>query len=362
MTQILFWVKLWFAKRAFLAIRGDIYENLAQMLSNAGSRRVETLAEVFSAWHKRDAARNLSIATIYKAIEQRLRKGQPFSESLKGFIPSDEAMLIDAGESAGRLPQAFHAALMTQNAQAEMRGAMAGAMAQPIFNFVGLVVSSVALGKLLWPDLMSTFSEKYWPTWCLPMIHFDLWIASNWWVTFICLLVLPLYYLTLPTWTGRSRSIFDKIPPWSLYRDRNASSLLVIFAGLIRAGLTVDEAIKRLSKTATPYMLWHLTLMATRMKVHGNDPIKTFQTGLFSQAILDRLGDTLRTSSPDEALSTMGEKSLKAILKMVKQGAAAANSICMLVIGLLFAYSIAVQAVGAQEASSKYVNEMTRSH
>ncbi len=358
---MMFLVKVWFARKAFMKVRGDIYETLAQQLGDAGSRRVETLAETFGAWGKRDAARDLSVATIYQAIEQRLRKGKTFSQALHGFIPTDEEMLIDAGEASGRLSEAFRAALMSQSAQAEMRGAMAGAMAQPVFNFIGLIVSSIALGKMLWPDLMATFSEKYWPDWCLPMIHFDLWIADNWWVMVVGLVLLPLYYVTLPAWTGRSRLFFDKLPPWSLYRDRNASSLLVIFAGLIRAGLTVDESIKRLLISATPYMRWHLRLMATRMKVHGNEPIKTFQTGLFSQAILDRLGDTLRTRAPDEALSEMGEKSLSSILKMVKQAAAVANSTCMLVIGLLFAYSIAVQAIGAQEASSKYVKEMSSS-
>lgn len=358
---MIFWIKVWFAKQAFLKVRADIYENLAAQLSNAGSRRVETLPEVFGAWAKRDAARRLNVATVYKAIEQRLRKGQTFSQALKGFVPSDEAMLLDAGEASGRLPEAFHAVLMAQGAKEEMRGAMAGAMAQPIFNFLGLIVSSVALGKMLWPDLMATFAERYWPAWCLPMIHFDLWVASNWFILFFGLALLPIYYVTLPSWTGRSRQLFDHLPPWSLYRDRNASSLLVIFAGLIRAGLTVDESIKRISKTATPYMRWHLSLMGKRMKIHGNDPIKTFQTGLFSQAILDRLGDSLRTRSPDEALSMMGEKSLKAILKLVKQSAAVANSMCMLLIGALFAYSIAVQVIGAQDASSKFVNEMTRS-
>lgn len=358
---MMFLVKVWFAKQAFLKVRADIYENLAAQLTSAGSRRVETLPEVFAAWAKRDTARGLSVATVYHAIEQRLRKGRTFSQAIKGFVPEDEAMLIDAGEASGRLAEAFLAALRSQSAKEEMRGAMAGAMAQPIFNFLGLIVSSVALGKMLWPDLMATFAEKYWPAWCLPMIHFDLWIANNWFVLSLVVLLLPLYYMTLPAWTGRSRQFFDRIPPWSLYRDRNASSLLVIFAGLIRAGMTVDEAIKRISKTATPYMKWHLAQMSRRMKVHGNDPIKTFQTGLFSQPILDRLGDSLRTRSPDEALSMMGEKSLAAILKIVKQSAAVANSVCMLVIGLLFAYSIAVQVIGAQDASSKFVNEMTRS-
>lgn len=358
---MIFAIKVFFAKMAFMKARGDIYETLALQLESGGSRRVETLTEVFRAWAKRDAARGLSVATIYQAIEQRQRQGKSFSQALHGFVPADEEMLIDAGEQSGRLAEAFRAALMTQNAQSEMRGAMSGAMAQPVFNFLGLVISSIALGKMLWPDLMATFAEKYWPDWCIPMIKFDLWIADHWWVMGAGLVLLPLYYITLPAWTGRSRLFFDRFPPWSLYRDRNASSLLVIFAGLIRAGLTVDEAIKRLLVTATPYMRWHLKLMATRMKVHGNDPIKTFQTGLFSEAILDRLGDTLRTSAPDEALSLMGEKSLGAILKMVKRAAAVANSSCMLIIGLLFAYSIAVQAIGAQEASSKYVKEMSGS-
>lgn len=357
----MFWLKVWWAKRVFLELRADVYENLASQLTDAGSRRVETLAETFGAWAKRDHARGMSVAAVYTAVEQRLRKGQSFSAALKGFVPKEEVMLLDAGEASGRLAQAFRAALTSQSANAEMRGTMAGAMLQPAFNFLGLVVSSIVLGKMLWPDLLATFAPKYWPSWCMPLIESNIWLADNWPVMFLVMLALPAYYLSLPRWTGRSRQFFDRIPPWSLYRDRNASGLLVILAGLIRAGLTVDDAIERVRKSSTPYMRWHLGLMLKRLKIHANDPIKAFETGLFSRPILDRLADALRTRAPDEALSMMGEKSLQAILKLVKNSAAFANMICMLVIGLLFAYSIAAQVIGAQDASSAFVAEMTAS-
>lgn len=355
----MFWFNVWRAKRAFLKVRADVYESLASQLTDAGSRRVETLAETFGAWAKRDSARGLRVAAVYAAIEQRLRKGNSFAGSLKGFVPKEETMLIDAGEASGRLAQAFRAALTSQSANDEMRGTMAGAMMQPAFNFVGLVVSSIVLGNMLWPDLLATFDAKYWPTWCMPLIESNIWLANNWPLSLVALLALPAYYLSLPRWTGRSRQFFDRIPPWSLYRDRNASGLLVILAGLIRAGLTVDDAIDRVRKSSTPYMRWHLALMLTRLQTHSNDPIKAFETGLFSRPILDRLADALRTRAPDEALSLMGEKSLQAILRMVAKAAAAANSICMLVIGLLFAYSIAAQVIGAQDASSAFVTDMT---
>lgn len=355
----MFWLKVWWAKRAFMQVRADVYEIIASQLTDAGSRRIETLAETFAAWAKRDSARGHSVAAVYKAIEQRLRKGQSFSTALKGFVPSEEIMLIDAGEASGRLAESFRAALASQSADAEMRGAMAGAMLQPIFNFIGLVVSSVALGKMLWPELMATFAEEYWPSWCLPLIKSNMWLADNWSVLTLIILLLPLYYYTLPRWYGRSRQIADHIAPWSLYRDRNASRLLVIVAGLIRAGMKVDDALERVRKSSSPYMRWHLAVMLKRLQVHSNEPIKAFETGLFSRPILDRLADAMRTRAPDEALSLMGERSLQAIIKLVKNSAAFANSICMLIIGLLFAYSIAVQVIGAQDASSAFTTDMT---
>lgn len=355
----MFWIKVWWAKRAFMSVRADVYEIIISQLTDAGSRRIETLAETFAAWAKRDAERGQSVAAVYKAIEQRLRKGQPFSAALKGFVPDEERMLIDAGEASGRLADSFRAALSSQQADAEMRGAMAGAMLQPIFNFLGLVATSVALGAMLWPELMATFAEKYWPAWCLPLIKSNVWLANNWTVLTLLILLLPAYYYALPRWSGRSRQFADHMPPWSLYRDRNASRLLVIVAGLIRAGMTVDAALERVKKSSSPYMRWHLSVMIRRLQMYSNDPIKAFETGLFSRPILDRLGDAMRTQSPDEALSFMGDRSLQAIIKLVKRAAASANVVCMAIIGLLFAYSIAVQVIGAQEASSAFTTEMT---
>lgn len=355
----MFWFKVWWAKRAFMQVRADVYEIIASQLTDAGSRRIETLAETFAAWARRDSARGHSVAAVYHAIEQRLRKGQSFSSALKGFVPTEEIMLIDAGEASGRLAESFQAALASQSADAEMRGAMAGAMLQPIFNFLGFFVSSIALGKMLWPELMATFAEEFWPSWCLPLIKWDLWLADNWSITALILVLLPAYYYTLPRWYGRTRQIADHIAPWSLYRDRNASRLLVIIAGLIRAGMKVDDALERVRKASTPYMRWHLSVMLKRMQVHANEPIRAFETGLFSRPILDRLADAMRTRAPDEALSLMGDRSLQAIIKLVKRSAAFANSVCMLLIGLLFAYSIAVQVIGAQDASSAFTTNLT---
>ncbi|QOU76428.1 hypothetical protein JAB4_059280 (plasmid) [Janthinobacterium sp. HH102] len=357
-----FSLKVWWAKKVFSEKRGEIYNAINAQISDAGGRRVETLPEMFGSWAKRSSEREESIALVYKAIEQRLRSGKMFSSALQGFIPGDEALLINAGEASNRLSDALTSAITSQKATAEMSGAVSGAMFQPMFNFLGWVVSSVCLGKWLWPELMSSFTEEYWPSWALPLIHFDMWLAGNWFLMFLGFIALPLYYYSLENWTGRFRQVIDKIPPYSMYRDKTASGLLVILAGLIKSGLTVDEALKRIASSSmcTPYLLWHVNIMMRRMRKDADNAIKMFQTGLFSQQIIDRLADSLRTRSPDEALSEMGEKSLSDVVAIVKKSAQFANGICMVLLGLLFAYSVAAQMIGAQEAGSNFMSKSMR--
>lgn len=356
---MIFRIKVLWAKHEFREKRGDIYSMIIAQLTNTGGRRVETLAEMFFNWAARSAERDETISIVYKAIEQRLRSGKTFSSALKGFIPSEEALLINSGETSNRLADALTAALNSQKASTEMQGAVAGAMMQPIFNFLAWIVAGICMGKMLWPELLASFSQEFWPQWALLIINVDLWMAKNWYILFFGLIGLPIHYYSLSRWVGKSRQFFDKIPPWSMYRDKTASSLLVILAGLIRSGLTLDEALNRISNSqmCTPYLRWHINIMIRRMRKDGDNALKMFQTGLFSQAIVDRLADSLRTRSADEALSELGEKSLGAVVAIVKKAAMVTNTICMALIGLLFAYSIAAQVIGAQEAGSNFMTK-----
>lgn len=349
------YVNRFIARRSFMKARSRIYETLYDQLVDTGSKRIETFKDVFEAWHKRDEARKLEIAQVYHAVAQRLKGGKPFSKAIGPFIPMEEALLLDAGEASGRLPDALQACLTSLRAHDEMRGAISGQMAQPMFGFFGLIVSSAVMGSMLWPDLLQMFKEENWPSWALALVLSHIWIAQNWFAVSILGVMIGLYYYTLPRWTGKLRHYFDMIPPWSVYRDKTASSVLIVLAGLIRAGLTVDEAVERMAKGSSPYLTWHLMLIKRRIKAHGSDAIKAFETGLFSRPLLDRIDDAARTRQLADALSAIGERSMHLIVAMVKRSAAVANNVLMLIVGFLFAWSLAAQVLGVQEASERFM-------
>jgi type II secretory pathway component PulF len=346
------------ARSAFRKARSDIYETLFDKLHDTGSRRIETMTELFDAWATREEGRKQEVALVYRAIAQKLKTGAPFSAAIKNFVPAEESLLLDAGEASGRLPEALKACLTSQKAHDEMRGAVTGALMQPAFGFLGLIGSSALMGSMLWPELLNNFKPKYWPTWALVLVEAQVWMASHWPFVATLGLFVALYYYTLPRFTGRYRRYLDMVPPWSVYRDRTASGLLIILAGLIRAGLQVDESLERIAKGSTPYMRWHLLLIKRRIKAHGSDAIKAFDTGLFSQAILDRIEDAGRSRDMADTISVIGERSLHMIVKDVKQSAAVANSLLMLIVGVLFAWSLAAQVIGTQSASEKFIAEM----
>jgi hypothetical protein len=207
--------------------------------------------------------------------------------------------------------------------------------------------------------MMRDVREEFWPAWALPSIYWDMWIARNWPVLGIVFVLLVAYVYTLPRWTGRSRQFFDRIPPWSTYRNQNANILLTTLAGLLANKVLIKEALEQIRDRSTPYMRWHLNRIIPRTEGKGTDGkggdgLAAFDTGLLSQAIIDRLEDASRTRDLDKTIVHVGDKALESLVKFVKVRAHFVSTIGALIVACLFLYSSAVQLIATQQATDAY--------
>jgi type II secretory pathway component PulF len=66
-------------------------------------------------------------------------------------------------------------------------------------------------------------------------------------------LLAALFY-SMPRWSGNARVIFDRYPPFSVYRLIVGSSFLVAFSSLQAAGFTVEKSLGKLSTDAKPWL------------------------------------------------------------------------------------------------------------
>lgn len=350
---------MWLASWSFRRQRLDMYETLVEALNEKSSNAKVTLRARFQRWEERDRKRNDLRAHVYAHIERKLGQGGAnLGDAIKPFIPPDEHLILATADRSGDLLQAVQLVIRNIVATNTMNSAVRGAMAQPMLGVVSMLLMSIWYGISMWPEFIRAIPRKFWPAWTLPCIDAQVWLANHWWALAGLAVVAVAYYATLDTWTGRVRTWFDRIPPWSIYRGRQASNLLCVLSALVACGMTVREALVLVQGYSTPYMRWHLARIIHRYDASGQDSLASLRTGLFSREILDRIEDAAANRTFDATLRHVGEVALNVIVRLVNLQANAANVSFLLVIGIGFVYLATVSVVGVQDATDAYMKSI----
>lgn len=213
----------------------------------------------------KDSLRNLrdqqcrkSLASVFQHVLDHMGSGHNLDTALTGYASSDEIMLISAGHKAGKLPEGLRMAAELLEARRAIVGAVAGAMAYPFF--LGLLASSM-LGMValyVMPELVQLSDPEQWSGFAYGLYVVSSFIGS--WGGVVLLLALMSgcvgLVASLPLWTGPSRAIADKFPPWSLYRLTVGSVWLFTLATLMRAGMQLSHILTAMlaSDTTSPYL------------------------------------------------------------------------------------------------------------
>lgn len=347
-------IKILIAKRAFLSSRDNLYEMIAANFSEGGSGRVSTIREIFDAWATREASRKNAIALVHRSIVKRLDSGLSFSKAIAPFVPKEEVLIIEAGEASGRLVEALNSCMLQKKANADIGSITSAAIAEPAMGAASIFGTSWFCGAMLWPQLLKIVDERYWPGWALPLIHFEVALAKHWQFALLIFLIAFMYWWSMPRWTGISRNLFDKIPPWSIYRDRQSAAFIGVLGGLLASGMEMDKALGRIERGASPWMAWHIQKIRRKYAVSGANPMRAFNTGLFSTTIIDLIEDASRNRTFDGTLIHMSSEALPIIVRKVRAMAMVTGTVLSLCTGAVFMYQVAVQQSGVNSAMNNF--------
>jgi type II secretory pathway component PulF len=351
----------WFMRRKFNEYRRTVYEGIHGIESNTGATVKPTWREVFGEWARRIQPRDPHMARIYRAIEKRLGQGASLSQALQPYVPLEDYMVIDSGEATNKLASTFEVLLKNFEAGKKMREAVLTAYKTPLGELATFLLMSFYFGASLWPQMLAAMPEKYWPGWCLPMMHAQVMFAQDAFVILPLIgAVIWIFRSSLPRWTGARRAWCDRfVPMYSAYRDNTAAMLLIVLAGLLRAGKTIDQAMNYIgAKGGSRYLRWHTTLMVRRVSMFPGDPSRMLATGLINAEILDRIHNAAATRKLDETLQFIGSESIDSVLKAVKRSAEAGALVLYIVFSSFMMYSTAVIAIGGNSASQSMMAVM----
>ncbi len=316
-----------------LTKRISLYERLAAFLE-AGIPVFDALDSMRARMEKNKDVRRLMLAQWLHVM----RDGTRFSEAIRPWIPSAEYMLISSGERGDGLVSGLREATRLSMAASKIKKAIFVGAAMPAFLTLMLAGMVAGFDIYMAPVFINLMPVSQWPDEARLLYSISNFIVSYWYMVLAVLGGAAFAIATtINVWRGRLREIADHLPPWSIYKNYQASSFLIGLASMMKAGVALNDALKAINANASPWLKAHIEQMLGSLKVGGSNYGDALDTGLFDNETAGDIIDYARLSSFEKAIYTIGERMVTlGVERTNEKMAVAKNLMLLLVAGSVF--------------------------
>jgi type II secretory pathway component PulF len=194
-------------------------------------------------------------AVILKAWVREIKNGHPLSIAASSWIPDNERMMIEAGEESQSLPDSLDDLVKINQGMQKIRATVVGGIIYPII-LLGFICGVLFLfGQRVFPAFDSVHPMEKWTGLAASMAGLSNFV-ENYLLIVVGSMVAVFVIITssFPRWTGRLRTKFDEIPPWSIYRLVSGAGFLMSLGALISSGVQTSRSLEKINKHANPWL------------------------------------------------------------------------------------------------------------
>ena len=302
----------------------DALDMLHDGASNGGKNPNEPMAIAIASWAK------------------SLQNGLTFSDSLKGWAPDRERLMLSVGDVSDLEGALLNLIKVTEGTTKMMRP-IVGAIAYPTFLLLMSVLIIYGIGVYMVPPMIEAAPKTRWTGIAKNLVDLSSWIKDNWLFAFSILPGLMIaIYATIGIWTGRVRAVFDKFPPWSLYKIFAGISWLLALSALVKGGSPVSTALRALKRDSSKYLQERID--KTLVFVNNGDNLgqSLAKTGLDFPDV-EIIGDLKIYSELDnfeDALESLANEWLEESVFMIEQRASMLNMVALLTVAGIIAWAV----------------------
>lgn len=282
--------------------------------------------------------RDPSAALLYQQMLRESMNGS-LSQALRGIMPSNDLIMIDAIQTAGDAALSRGLYFMSETVEKvdNMIRTVRKAVVYPIILFVIFAGLLTGFSFFAVPVLEELMSPDKWP---LPgrilyvisstIRHYGLYMLM------VLLVVVIAFVKSLPNWHGDVRKRVDNWVPYSLYRDFSGAMLIVSLSSLMRTGVSLRSSLERAIRFSTPWMRWHLQqILRGLASEHAAKFGQAFRTGVLSLEMEDRVQDAAERRDPVAAFVKIGIGSIDRIERSMTESAGKLNGVMMTMAGVV---------------------------
>jgi len=271
-----------------------------------------------------------------------LQNGQPFSEALRGWAPDRERLMLSVGDVSD-LESALLNLIKVTEGTTKMIRPIIGAISYPAFLLMMVTLIIYGIGAYMVPPMIEAAPNVQWTGIAKNLADLSDWIRVYWPIAFSIVPVSGIIiYATIGVWTGSIRAIFDKFPPWSLYKVFVGITWLLAMSALIKGGTPVANALRALRRDSTRYLRERIDKTLVFINNGDNLGQALAKTGLeFPDPEI--IGDLKIYSEMDnfeEALDKLANEWLENSAYTIEQKASILNMVALLLVSGVIAWAV----------------------
>lgn len=201
--------------------------------------------------------KNKALSNILDEITETF-SGHGLTDALAPHIPYDELMLIQSSESNGKLYKGFELAAKTIEFKESIYASLKNAISYPALLLVIVIAIFGVVSFVLVPSLSLIAEPETWGGMAKVLYYISSFLTSFFGVLFLMALVIGIVWIwhSFANYTGKYRTMLDKLPPWNIYRLVVGSVWLFTVASLMQAGKQQKDILNNMvnSEICTPYL------------------------------------------------------------------------------------------------------------
>ena len=316
----------------------DAMERLYQIASKDGKKPDDTMAIAITHW----------MASI--------RSGDSLSVALRGWAPSTELLMLSVGDITN-LELALENTIKVVEGMRRMKAPVIEAVSYPIFLIFLTVLLIWGVGKFLVPPMVNAVPGLQWEGLAASLVNLSYFVAEHpYWLFLPLPIAIVFISWTFPRWKGGWRALFDKIPPWSIYRIFVGVGWLLSLSALIKAGTPVSRALRLLRADASKYLLYRIDRALVFVNNGDNlgDALNRSRLGFPDDEVIGDLRIYAELNNFPEALSNLADDWMENAVRVIEQKAAWLNNIAILAIAATVAWAV----MGTFEMQDQMVSGM----
>lgn len=286
---------------------------------------------------------NEPFAIVMREWQKNLERGMSFSDATRGWVPMNETLLVTSGNMSDLAVALENVGRVVEGTR-RIRRAMMGAIAYPLFLFALTFGIIIMVGVYLVPPLAAAAgSDIVWRGSAASLIWLS-GVANHYWYGIVmgAALIILVVTATMANWSGRLRAVFDKFPPWSVYKIQASVSWLMSLSAMVAAGMTVPDAMRMLADNSSKYLRSILD-SALHFIANGDNLGRALQnTGrdFPNQEIIGDLAIYADMAGFDQNLSHIANDYLDESVRKIEAVSSTLNSIGILLVAVIIAWVV----------------------